>query len=863
MIIKNIKINLNNKVNSLTNQLASPSSLLEAKGLNKDIKDTKNSKNGLTNLALTNPSVLTDAQGIEKANQASQASQANQDNLLNLASQNRLTTKGFIKPKFNLTAALNKLADKNLVNKNSLTAQNNLTNPIPNQANLTTPDVLTSAQGIDKTKLNNSKVNNNLSNPLAADLSIRLAQNEPKLSTVAEIANLNPSTLSINSLSIIAEHKEVKQKLDSLTNSLTNNLTKPASLDAAQGYRELGKPNNKANLASLANLGHQPAQSAENGPLTKLSLSQSVNNLFSQTNQTNQTNQASSVSSANFTWDESQLSAIDNICRDKFSVLIGAAGSGKTTVVKEIVNRLSSQGLIKPITYQRANGLNVNRYNISFCSFTGKAVEQLRKSIPANLQCCCETIHSLLEYSPEIVERLTTDSHGNTIVKNSKVFLPRRNDINLLNQNIIVIDESGMVGIDLWNNLWKALDYGNLPNLKIILIGDINQLPAVIGKSILGYALNSPLWHTNSLTHIHRQALDNPIIFNAHQVKSGKPPIKDTSVSTTEPWLNHFSLIDFTKLTLAERQNIKLGKLSPDYGSKKSSPNGVLNTLVSLTKFLLAKNLYDPSLDQIIVPQNIGLLGQEVINQKLAPLFNPNNKRIIIRASYETKFLAVGDKVMFTKNDYASGILNGMTGYIENISINGNYTDAIGLRIAEANAKAGQSSTDSLALNEDSANSLLKDIDQFNKDHAEDGSKLETEQQASHIITIRYTPLGSDQTATIAVSTVGAVRGLLLAYAITCHKAQGSEYRKVLICIHPTHAKLLNREWLYTAITRARENCFLLSSDYAINLCLNRQAVRGETIDEKAKNFSLAEATKASDKINQALVPLGIFDKLD
>lgn len=853
MIIKNIKINLNNKVNSLANQPANPSSLLEAQGYREGenkLNSSTNSQTNLPNLALANPSVLTDAQGIEKTSQASQASQ---DNLLNLSNQNRLTTKGFIKPKFNLTAALNKLADKNQVNQNSLTNQNNLANPISNQANLPTPDVLTSAQGIDKTKLNNSKVNNNLSNPLVADLSIRLAQNEPKLSTVAEIANLKPSALSINSLSIIAEHKEVKQKLDSLTNSSANH----TSLDVAKGYREIGKLNNEVSLISLATDGHQMGETAENGPLTKLSLSQSVNNLFSQINS------ASSASSANFTWDESQLSAIDNICRDKFSVLIGAAGSGKTTVVKEIVNRLSSQGLIKPITYQRANGLNVNRYNISFCSFTGKAVEQLRKSIPANLQCCCETIHSLLEYSPEIVERLTTDSHGNTIVKNSKVFLPRRNDINLLNQNIIVIDESGMVGIDLWNNLWKALGYGNLPNLKIILIGDINQLPAVIGKSILGYALNSPLWHTNSLTHIHRQALDNPIIFNAHQVKSGKPPVKDTSVSTTEPWLNHFSLIDFTKLTPAERQNIKLGKLSPDYGSKKSSPNGVLSTLVSLTKFLLTKNLYDPSLDQIIVPQNIGLLGQEVINQKLAPLFNPNNKRIVIRASYETKFLAVGDKVMFTKNDYASGILNGMTGYIENISINGNYTDAIGLRIAEANAKAGQSSADSLALNEDSANSLLKDIDQFNKDHAEDGSKLETEQQASHIITIRYTPLGSDQTATIAVGTVGAVRGLLLAYAITCHKAQGSEYRKVLICIHPTHAKLLNREWLYTAITRARENCFLLSSDYAINLCLNRQAVKGETIDEKAKNFSLAEATKASDKINQALVPLGIFDKLD
>ena len=848
MLIKNIKINFanskaNSKANNLANLTSNPSSLLEAQGFSQASKANQASNSklvsqdcqlNLANLSNNNPSVLTDAQGIDKISKANDKSNR-LTNLTDLSNQNRLTTKGFIKPKFNLTAALNKLAEQTAAN-------------VANTANKVSP--------VNAVK-DDSLANVSLSNPLVTDLSIRLAQNEPKLSTVAEIANLKPSALSINSLSIIAEHKEVKQKLDSLA-SLTN----PESQDSAKGPTEL--TDSKDSLASLTNsitFGHQTAESAESDRLTRLSLSPSVNNLFSQNNQTSD----SSANSANFTWDDSQLSAIDNICRDKFSVLIGAAGSGKTTVVKEIVNRLTQQGLIKPLTYQRANGVNVNRYNISFCSFTGKAVEQLRKSIPANLQCCCETIHSLLEYSPEIVERLTTDSHGNTIVKNSKIFLPRRNDINLLNQNIIVIDESGMVGIDLWNNLWKALDYGKLPNLKIILIGDINQLPAVIGKSILGYALNSPLWHTNSLTHIHRQALDNPIIFNAHQVKSGKPPVKDTSVSTTEPWLNHFNLIDFAKLTPAEREKVKLGSLPPDYGSKKSSPSGVLTTLVNLTKFLLNKNLYDPSLDQIIVPQNIGLLGQEVINQKLAPLFNPNNKRIIIRASYETKFLAVGDKVMFTKNDYASGILNGMTGYIENISINGNYTDAIGLRIAEANAKSsidGSPDTHSLSLDEDSANSLLKDIDQFNKDHAEDGSKLESEQQASHVITIRYTPLGSDQTATIAISTVGAVRGLLLAYAITCHKAQGSEYRKVLICVHPTHAKLLTREWLYTAITRARENCFLLCSDYSINLCLHRQAVKGETIDEKAKNFSLAEATKDSDKINQALVPLGIFDKL-
>lgn len=554
-------------------------------------------------------------------------------------------------------------------------------------------------------------------------------------------------------------------------------------------------------------------------------------------------------------WDESQLAAIDKILANKFCCLIGAAGSGKTTVVKEIVSRLKNEGVIQPLSYQRMNGQTRNVYNVAFVSFTGKAVEQLRKSIPTDLQCCCETIHSLLEYSPVLIDKLVTNSEGKTEMKTSRIFEPRRDEYNLLPQSIIIIDESGMVGIDLWNNLFKALDKSN-PNLKIILIGDINQLPAVIGKSILGYALNSTRWITACLTHIHRQALDNPIIANAHAIKDGRLP------TASEPLGSHlrkFNLINIGSLTQLERDKIKSGELSKSYYDIKNKPTTCLKTIVNIIAKLYQLGEYDPDVDQIIVPQNVGMLGQEMLNQKLAPIFNSANRRHAVRASYETKFLAVGDKVMFTKNDYDLGILNGMVGYIKSISLNTAYADYALMKVAEENETGYQPTVDEQSMN--FAEQAFADLNKLAEDKEQDPTTT-AELQASHIITIEYTPLGASEPASIAISKVGQVRGLLLAYAITCHKAQGSEYRKVIVITHSSNSQMLSREWLYTAVTRARENLLIIYNDYAskgLTSALRRQIVKGETIEDKAKNFSLAEATKESTKLSQSLVPLGIF----
>lgn len=553
-------------------------------------------------------------------------------------------------------------------------------------------------------------------------------------------------------------------------------------------------------------------------------------------------------SSQTFTWDESQLKAINNIINNRYNCLIGAAGSGKTTVVKEVINRLQTLGFIKPLEYQRCNGANFKGYNVAFVSFTGKAVEQLRKAVPNELQNGCMTIHNLLEYAP--IQEDYIDENGKA--KTRTIFLPRRDASCKIEQNIIIIDEAGMVGVELWNNLFNALKIDD--SLKIVLIGDINQLPAVMGKSILGYALSSPHWVTSTLTKIHRQALDNPIIANAHRIIAGKMPVVDND----KP---NFRMCDIGSLTPQERDKIKAKELPYEYYDKKNSEFNGYKTVLSVIKMLYQNNKYNPAIDQIIVPQNVGLLGQESLNRKLAEMFNPAT-RTFIRAGMETKFLAIGDKVMFTANDYASGILNGMTGYITEISLNSEYTGfaEISREAQELNSDDVRDNSNRLAEAQRVAASI--DIDKLVDNISLDSENQTKEQQASHCVTIAYQPVGSEDSRTITISTVGALRGLYLAYAITCHKAQGSEYRNVVVICHSASNRLLSREWLYTAVTRAKETLYLIYNDWSLHglsKALWKQVVKGSTIEEKAKNFSLAEAeSRATDDNYEQIVPKGV-----
>ena len=474
----------------------------------------------------------------------------------------------------------------------------------------------------------------------------------------------------------------------------------------------------------------------------------------------------------------------------------------------------------------------------------------MRKHIPPRYHVCCQTIHSLLEYAPELIESEEPDPKSASGFKTvtHKVFLPRRTSLNKLPQNLFFIDESGMVGVELWNNLYQAIDF-TLPNVKIVLIGDVYQLPAVIGKSVLGYALNSTRWKTNSLTTIHRQALDNPIVLNAHRVKQGLAP----KVETLPPELasRFVSPTPFNMLDLRSKG--------------AASANAEFTRLCRVIQSLFANGHFDPSLDQIITPTNVGLFGQENLNATLAPVFNPAS-RTAIRISFDSKFLAVGDKVMFTSNDYAKGILNGMNGVVTSISLNPKYEYFHEMLRQQEKETNDSESVDngggvSKGASDDSAvNSVLDEINKFSLDLSSDRKLAEKELQASHVVTVRYTPLGSVVPTEISLSSVGDLRGLLLSYAITCHKAQGSEYRRTVVVVHSSQRGLLSREWIYTALTRAKEYCLLAYNSYGLNSALHTQIIKGSSLEEKAANFSLAEAQARANKTKAdlaTLVPLG------
>lgn len=519
--------------------------------------------------------------------------------------------------------------------------------------------------------------------------------------------------------------------------------------------------------------------------------------------------------------DESQSACLEKLKTTKHNVIIGAAGSGKTTVIREYCRWLLDNNLIKDIEdiSPAENNRAVLRKNIAFCAFTGMAVARLAEQVPPELFDSCTTIHRLLEYSPVFYE----NEEGNSSMR----YEPRRGRFNPINLDYLVVDETGMLEIELWNNLAQAV----FSKTKIIVIGDIYQLPAIFGKSLLGYAMAASNWTTNALTKIHRQAADNPIITTAHDIKDGK-----FSGSSEDKRVVFY---DLGKLSEAEKEKIKTKQLPRDYQWTKNKQAACLKQIVNIINLHYQKGEYNEETDVIITPTNKGLLGQETLNQYISKLLMPDAPRQMVAVSYcDTITLAIGDRMIFTKNNYADGYLNGTPCRLVDIKPNPFYTGAF----SYAKSGSGSGSNYSITISE-------QDLDQFNKSFNQSMKTIEVlddkekkQMQASHILTLAYINKNTGKPDQISLRTTGDVAGLQLGYALTCHKCQGSEFRNVFIIVHESQTKLLNREWLYTAVTRAKERAVVLYNNFkgsGLSACLMRQAVPGRTIEEKCKNFSL------------------------
>lgn len=476
--------------------------------------------------------------------------------------------------------------------------------------------------------------------------------------------------------------------------------------------------------------------------------------------------------------DPSQQAAVDGLLNQKFGCLIGAAGTGKTTTMKALL-----AGLIR-----QANERN-ETIVVLFAAYTGRAVQQMKRALPIEYHKYCDTIHGMLEFAPETIEQNVVLADGSIEVQAVWRFIEHRNSANPLNANVIVLDEGGMIPIDLINKTFAA----RRPNTRVYILGDINQLPPVHGRSVLPFAMLK--WPTFELTRIHRTE-ENAIIDGAWNILHGKSP---------QPAEGRIAMIQISDNGLKAFQQII----------------GAVQNLANAGKFNCLS-------DAIIVPQNRGTLGQEHINERLCAFFNPTkyeenlplNPRTIITAGSFHLSLAAGDKVMATKNDRDQGITNGMIGVVQSITVNPRYRGQI---IGDL---AGSMLNDDFELDVEAIDAAAAIVDAAESIEA-------LQQQASHIVRIKFQNIDEP----IEFSTTGALNTIKHAYAFTCHKSQGGEYPMVIIVLHSANLNMLTREWLYTAWTRASGKIVLLYNSRGLQQALNRQAIKGKNLQEKAQVF--------------------------
>lgn len=519
-----------------------------------------------------------------------------------------------------------------------------------------------------------------------------------------------------------------------------------------------------------------------------------------------------------FPFDESQLAAIHGMVGEQYACMTGAAGTGKTTSTKKFVDLLLETSSIQEVNMQEywKRGSSAadadDEYEVPeswipsvvMVSFTGRATQMIKKNFPRDWHGNIMTIHRCLGFYPEPYEDFDDES-GEYVTK--RRFVPTYTADLLLPWDVIIIDEAGMLGLDLWHQLWAAMKKG----CRIYMIGDINQLPPVHGKPIFGFALAK--WPAWELTHVHRQqGVNNPIVDNAWRILHGRRPESE----------GRFQMLELKK---------------PD-GS--SADVAYANRLVrGMMPKLQGKGVYDPIRDTIITPIN-GLeesrgreLGQLPLNQQFALMFNPQSEhpRYQIDGGREHKQFAVGDKVMATKNDWEAGITNGMTGIITEIAEHAGYSGEKGRfgRLEDVAAyMSEQKADDSIGFTLEELNDSFEAVDE--------GMKAKKEKRergpSSHIITVRFS-----DTLEIPFATLSEVGSLMTAYVVTCHKMQGGEAPTIVIICHDAHKSMLYREWLYTAVTRASEKCILLYTETALRTALNKQSIKGSTLKEKVEAF--------------------------
>ena len=391
------------------------------------------------------------------------------------------------------------------------------------------------------------------------------------------------------------------------------------------------------------------------------------------------------------TLDEHQVTAVKEAVRNGLLVITGGPGTGKTTTINTIIRYFELEGL-----------------EIFFAAPTGRAAKRMSETTGFEAR----TVHRMLE--------LNGGAEGSGGFE--------RDESNPLEANVIIVDEMSMVDISLMYSLLKAISVGT----RLILVGDVNQLPSVGPGSVLRDIIQSHACNVVMLTKIFRQASTSDIIVNAHKINHGEEVILDNKS------------MDFFFL-------------------KRYDADVIINVVLQLIKQKLPKFVDATPYDiQVLTPMRKGLLGVERLNGILQRYMNPpaNDK---VEKEYGSTVFREGDKVMQTKNNYQLAW--------------------------EIRTKFGLTVDKGLGIfNGDMG--IIRQINDF-------AEQMIIEFDEGRMVEYPYKLLDE----------------LELAYAITIHKSQGSEYPAVVIPLLGGPMMLMNRNLLYTAVTRARKCVTLVGNE--------------------------------------------------
>lgn len=304
--------------------------------------------------------------------------------------------------------------------------------------------------------------------------------------------------------------------------------------------------------------------------------------------------------------EEVQREAVRSALRNQVCVITGGPGSGKTTITRVLMQVFADEGLSARL----------------LCAPTGKAAKRAAEATGEEAR----TIHRTLEVGPD----------GRF----------KRNPDNPLEANVLTIDEMSMVDVPLMRSICSALS----PRTRLILIGDVDQLPSVGPGKVLADIIDSGALPTVRLKTIFRQAATSDIIRNAHAINRGEMPAIDWKPGS-----------DFCFTPMTPRN-------SQDDEEKKRCRQNIEAEILRVTRDMY-KLGYDPIRDvQVLAPMRKGLLGTESLNARLQATLNPRPTDSV--ELFGTKW-GIGDKVMQLRNNYEKSVFNGDIGYIAHIDKEG------------------------------------------------------------------------------------------------------------------------------------------------------------------------------------------------